>query len=139
MKSLRNLFQAFTLGLLLVGTCTGLQSCQKFDKIGLENATNMATTLSDLMGKATGKYSANTEAIKKASDALAIAVKHAETKKKNKEIAEAWRTLQNDLVTPFLARWKEKGMLDKDFVKEATAQVTKSLEAIKKAEMARKK
>lgn len=116
-----------------------MQSCTKFDKIGLDNATNLATSLTELMGKATGKYTAHTDAIQQVSTALSNAVKHAESRKKNLEIAEAWKTLQNDLVAPFLTRWKEKGSLDKDFVKEATTQVAKSLEAIKKAELARKK
>jgi hypothetical protein len=115
------------------------QSCTKFDKTGLENASNLASSLTELMAKApTSKFSANSEAIKKVSDALTSAVSHAENKKNNQEIAGAWKTLQNELVTPFLSRWKEKGMLDADVVKFASAQVAKSLEAIKKAELARK-
>ena len=39
----------------------------------------------------------------------------------------------------FFDNWKQKGKLDKDFVAEATKQVSKSLEAIKKAESAKKK
>ncbi|MBC7777183.1 MAG: hypothetical protein H7246_17255 [Phycisphaerae bacterium] len=139
MKTFRNSLSSLMLGLLLLGAASTLQSCSKFDKVGLDNATNLSTMLTDLMGKAaTSKFSANSEAIKKVSDALANAVKHAEGVKKNKEIAASWTTLQSDLVTPFLARWKDKGMLDKDVVKEATAQVTKSLDAIRKAELARK-
>jgi hypothetical protein len=136
---MRNSLHTLFLGLLLVGATASLQSCTKFDKIGLDNATNLGTSLSELMGKATGKYTAHTDVIQQVSTTLSNAVKHAESRKKNLEIAEAWKTLQNDLVAPFLARWKEKGSLDKDFVKEATAQVNKSLEAIKKAELARKK
>ncbi len=136
---MRNSLHALLLGLLLLGATGTMQSCTKFDKIGLDNATNLATSLTELMGKATGKYTAHTDAIQQVSNAVSNAVKHAESRKRNLEIAEAWKTLQNDLVAPFLARWKEKGSLDKDFVKEATTQVSKSLEAIKKAELARKK
>ncbi len=140
MKTLRTTLSSLLFGLLLLGATSTMQSCNKFDKVGLDNATNLATSLTDLMGKAaTSKFSANSDAIKNVTDALANAVKHAESVKKNKEIASSWTTLQNELVLPFLARWKDKGMLDKDVVKEATAQVTKSLEAIKKAELARKK
>ena len=135
-KTLKTNVLPFALGFLLF---SAMQSCSKFDKVGLDNVTNLSTALSELMGKATGKYSANTAAITKVTAALDSAVKHAAGVKKNTEIAEAWKTLQTDLVAPFLARWKEKGMLDKDVVKEATTQVTKSLEAIKKAEMAKKK
>ena len=139
MKTFRNTLTSLMFGFLLLSAASTMQSCNQFDKIGLDNATNLATALTDLMGKAaTSKYSANSDAIKKVSDALASAAKHAESRKKNKEIATSWTTLQTELVTPFLTRWKEKGMLDKDLVKEATAQVTKSLEAIKKAELARK-
>lgn len=137
MKTLYNKLCWLALGLLLVAA----PACSaKFDKTGLDNVTNLSTALSDLMGKAaTSKFSAQSDAIKKVSADLDKAVQYAAGKKKNKEVAEAWKTLQNDLVTPFLDRWKEKGMLDKDFVKESTAQVTKSLDAIKKAEMAKKK
>ncbi|MDX1913089.1 MAG: hypothetical protein SFV22_16460 [Saprospiraceae bacterium] len=137
MKTLYNKFCWLALGLLLVAA----PACSaKFDKTGLDNVTNLSTALSDLMGKAaTSKFSAQSDAIKKVSADLDKAVQHAAGKKKNKEVAEAWKTMQNDLVNPFLDRWKEKGMLDKDFVKESTAQVTKSLDAIKKAEMAKKK
>lgn len=138
MKTFRTTLTWLLCGFLLAST---MQSCSpKFDKIGLDNCTNLMSSLSDLIGKsATSKYSANSDAIKKASDALDSAVKHAEGVKKNKEIAEAWKTLQNDLVTPFLTRWKEKGMLDKEVAKESAAQIAKSLEAIKKAEMSKKK
>ncbi len=138
MKTFRNTLSSLMFGFLLLTAASTIQSCSKFDKIGFDNAANLTNSLPELMSKATGKYSANTDAIKKVSDALANAVKHAESRKKNKEIAESWKTLQNELVNPFLARWKEKGMLDKDLVKESTAQVSKSLEAIKKAELARK-
>jgi hypothetical protein len=137
MKTLYNSIGWLALGFLLVAA----PACSaKFDKTGLDNVTNLGTALSELMGKAaTSKFSAQSDAVKKVSDDLEKAVQHAAGKKKNKEVAEAWKTLQGELVAPFLERWKEKGMLDKDFVKEATAQVTKSLDAIKKAEMAKKK
>lgn len=139
MKPFSSTFNAWMIGFLILSAAT-MQSCTKFDKVGLDNATNLSSDLSSLMSKAsTSKYTANTEAIKKVSDALASAVQHAEGVKRNKEIASSWTTLQDDLVIPFLARWKEKGMLDKDVVRESTAQVSKSLDAIKKAELARKK
>lgn len=139
MKTLRSTFGMFMFGFLLLSTAATMQSCNKFDKVGLDNATNLMASLSDLMGKATGKYASNSDAIKKVSDALSAAVQHAQARKNNKEIAASWKALQDELVNPFLARWKEKGMLDKDVVKEASAQVTSSLEAIKKAELSRKK
>ncbi|MFN0174071.1 MAG: hypothetical protein ACKVU0_05435 [Saprospiraceae bacterium] len=138
MKTFRSALNTLMFGLLLFTAAGTIQSCNKFDKAGFDNAANLSSSLQELMSKATSKFSANSDAIKKVSDALANAVKHAESRKRNTEIAESWKTLQNELVNPFLARWKEKGMLDKDLVTESTAQVTKSLEAIKKAELARK-
>lgn len=139
MRTFRSTLNTLMFGFLLLGATSLTQSCNRFDNIGYGNATNLATALTDLMAKATGKYDNNTEAISKVKDGLTKAVSHAAGRKNNKEIATAWQTLQDDLVTPFLDRWKDKGMLDKDYVKEATAQVSKSLEAIKKAELARKK
>lgn len=136
----RNPFAWYAFGFLLSITALGTQSCSaKFDPAGLENAKNLATALPELMNKAaTSKYSANTEAIQKVTTEIENAAKHAEGQKKNKNIAQSWRTLQSDIVTPFFARWKEKGMLDKDVVKESVSQATDSLNAIKKAEMAKK-
>jgi len=139
MKTFRNTLNAWMFGLLLLGTASIMQSCNRFDKVGLGNATNLATELTDLMSKATSKYTNHTAAVDKAKSSLSKAVSHANSRKNNKEITAAWQTLQDELVIPFLDRWKDKGTLDKDFVKEASAQVSKSLEAIKKAELARKK
>lgn len=139
MKTFRNTLTTTMFGLLLLGTASMTQSCNRFDKEGYGNATNLATALTDLMAKATGKYSSHADAINKVKDALSKAVSHAAGRKNNAEIATAWKTLQDELVAPFLNRWKDKEMLDKDYVKEAAAQVNRSLEAIKKAELARKK
>lgn len=139
MRTFRNTLNTLMFGFLLLGAASMTQSCNRFDNVGLGNATNLATALSDLMAKATSKYSGHTEAINKVKDALSKAVSHAAGRKNNTEIATAWKTLQDELVTPFLDRWKDKETLDKDYVREATAQVSKSLEAIKKAELARKK
>lgn len=139
MKTIHKSLYSMVFGLFLLGASSTIQSCSKFDKVGLENATNLSTSLSELMSKsASSKYSANADAIKKVTESLSNAVKHAESVKKNMEIASAWTSLQNELVLPFLSRWKEKGMLDADYVKAATEQVSKSLEAIKKAEQSRK-
>ena len=137
MKAFRNTLHTLMLGFLLLGVA-GLQSCSTFDKVGLDNATNLSTTLTELMGKATSKYSSQSDAVQKVTSALDAAVKYAQGVKNNTEIAQSWKSLQSEIVAPFFARWKEKGTLDKDFIKEATAQVTKSLEAIRKAELSRK-
>lgn len=129
-----------SLGLLCAGAMTTFSSCvASFDAIGMENVTGISSKLPALMGKATetyGKHEADATTL--LSD-LGKAATHAASLKKNKEVADAWKILQNDLVAPFFARWKEKGKLDKDFIKEASMQVTKSLDAIKRAESAKKK
>jgi hypothetical protein len=128
------------LGLSIAASATLLPSCMAaYDAMGTENVSTISTKLPALMGKATEAYSKHEADVTMLSSDLDKAVSHAASMKKNKEVAESWRLLQNDLVAPFLARWKEKGKLDKDFIKEATTQVTKSLDAIKRAEMAKKK
>lgn len=129
-----------SLGLLFVGSMVTVSSCvASFDAMSMENVTSISKKLPDLMGKATESYSKHeADATSLLSD-IGKAATHAASLKKNKEVAESWKILQNDLVAPFFARWKEKGKLDKDFIKEAAMQVSKSLDAIKKAESAKKK
>ena len=127
------------LGIFVFASTTNMACSPKFDQTAVDNVTNLRTLLTDLMGHATHSFASHSAEIKKVTDALDKAVAHANATKGNKAIADSWNTLKDDLVTPFLARWKEKGSLDKDFVKEATTQVTKSLDAIKKAEMGKKK
>jgi hypothetical protein len=145
---MKNLFlslkiNAFPLlfGLLITtASATMLPSCMApYDAMGTENVNSIATKLPALMGKATEAYTKNEAEVTSLTSDLDKAVAHAASMKKNKEVAESWRLLQTELVAPFLARWKDKGKLDKDFIKEATTQVTKSLDAIKKAEMGKKK
>lgn len=127
-------------GLVLFSVTSTMQSCTpQFDQVGLDNVTNLGGQLTQLMGKATEPFGKHSESVKKILDDLGSAANHAGSQKRNSEIAQSWKILANDLATPFFNRWKEKGFLDKDFVKEAVGQVGKSLDAIKKAEMAKKK
>lgn len=129
-----------SLALFCVGTMTTLSSCvAAYDAASVENLTNISTKLPKLMEKATEAYSKHEPAATSILSDIGKAATHAASLKKNKEVAESWKILQNDLVGPFFARWKESGKLDKDFIKEATMQVTKSLDAIKRAESAKKK
>ncbi len=133
---------AFLLALsfLLFSTTTTMQSCSpQFDQVGLDNATNLGSKLTDIMAKAIEPFGKHSDAVSKLLGDLGSAAEHASGQKRNKEIAEQWKLLTNDLATPFFDRWKEKGVLDKDFVKEAVGQVGKSLDAIKKAELAKRK
>ena len=129
-----------TFGLVLFSVTTTMQSCSaKFDQVGLDNVTNLGGQLTQLMGKATEPFGKHSEAVTKLLGDLGGAVTHAAGQKKNDEIAKSWKILTDELAVPFFDRWKEKGILDKDYVKEAAGQVGKSLDAIKKAEMAKKK
>ncbi len=128
------------LGFLLFSTTPLLQSCSSsYDAMGMQNVTNLSTKLTTLMGKASGtNYDTNKSEITAVTADLKKAEDHCAMQKRNKEIANSWQILRTEQVEPFLTRWKE-GKLDKDFVKEATAQVQKSLDAIKKAEQAKSK
>ena len=138
--SLKTSALSFLLALSIGASLTTIPSCMApYDAMGMEYATSISTKLPAVMEKATEAYSKNEADVKSVTADLDKATSHAATMKKNKEVAESWRVLQNDLVAPFFARWKEKGKLDKDFIKEAVMQVNKSLAAIKKAETAKKK
>ena len=129
-----------TLGFVMFSTMTTMQSCSAaFDQMGLDNITNIGGKLTDLMAKATEPYGKHEAAVKSILNDITKAADHAAGQKKNKSVADSWIILKNDLVTPFFDRWKSKGVLDKDVVKESVGQVGKSLDAIKKAEMAKKK
>ena len=140
-RSLKPNALLLTFGLILFSASTlTMQSCSPgFDQIGLDNVTNIGSRMTELMGKATEPFGKHASAVTSLLGDLGKATEHAAGQKKNKEIAESWKILTNDLATPFFDRWKEKGILDKDFVKESVGQVGKSLDAIKKAEMAKKK
>ncbi|MEO6758943.1 MAG: hypothetical protein ABIO24_05770 [Saprospiraceae bacterium] len=128
---------ALLLGILFFSGATLLQSCISSDPAGLQNATNLSTRLVTLMNKAVAStFSTNSNEIKEVAAELAKAEEHASMQKRNKAIANQWKILRTEQVEPFLTRWKE-AKLDKDYVKEAVAQVTKSLDAIRKAEQSK--
>ena len=129
-----------TLGFVLFSTMSTMQSCSaSFDQMGLDNITNIGGRLTDLMAKATEPYGKHESAVTKILTDLTSAADHAAGQKSNKDIAKSWNILKNELAMPFFDRWKNKGVLDKDVVKESVGQVGKSLDAIKKAELAKKK
>lgn len=140
MKTFRIAPLLIVLGLLTFTTTPLLQSCSSaYDAMGMQNVTNLSSKLTTLMSKAaTSTYDANKSEVEMVTADLKKAQEHCTAQKRNQEIANSWKILQEEQVEPFLTRWKE-GMLDKDYVKEATAQVQKSFDAIKKAEQAKSK
>jgi len=139
-RSMKPNAMLLSIGLLLFSVTTTMQSCMAgFDQIGLDNVTNIGGQLTQLMGKATEPYGKHTDSVNKLLSDISAAATHAAGQKRNAEIGKQWQVLSSELVTPFFNRWKEKGILDKDYVKEAVGQVGKSIDAIKKAEMAKKK
>lgn len=133
-------FSALIFGLFLLGSGLFLQSCSpKYDMVAVENVTKLSASLPPLMEKAVGKYSDHEEAVQTALSDVNKAYERSFGTKKNGEIAEQWRIFRDDIAKPFFDKWKEKGKLDKDFIKEAAKQVKASLDAIEKAERAKKK
>jgi predicted RNase H-like nuclease len=125
---------------VLLNSSVVFQSCSsKYDMTSVSNVSNIATKLPALMGKATGKYSENEGSITSMMADITKAYDHSAGLKKNKEIANQWLIFKNELAQPFFDRWKDKGKLDKDFIKEAVSQVKGGLDAIEKAEKAKKK
>lgn len=140
LRSLKPNALLLSLGLVLFSVTSTMQSCSpRFDQVGLDNVTNLGGQMTQLMGKAVEPFGKHSDAVTKLLEDLSGAATHAADQKRNKEIAQSWKILNDELATPFFNRWKEKGILDKDYVKEAVGQVGKSLDAIKKAEMAKRK
>ncbi len=140
MKTFRTPPLLLLLGLLISSTTPLFQSCSSpYDAMGMQNVTNLSSKLVALMSKAaTSTYDTNKSTIETVTADLKTAEEHCATKKRNQEIGNSWKILRTEQVEPFLTRWKA-GILDKDFVKEATAQVQKSFDAIKKAEQGKGK
>ena len=115
-----------------------MDSCSSFNSSSVQNTANLGVSLSELMNKATSKYTSNSSAIKKVTDALNSTVKRAESIKNNKYVADSWKALQNNVVNPFLAKWKANGTLDRSTINAATAQVAASIANIAKAEVSKK-
>ncbi len=121
--------------LALVASCTSA----RIDTVAIENAKNLAKNVPALMLKATKAYSENEPEVKAIVASLTAAYDRAAATPKNKEVTEQYRLLRDKMVQPFLDRWKEKGKLDKDFVKEATDQVKSAIASIIRAEESKPK
>jgi hypothetical protein len=126
---------------LFLGLMALAPSCSpKFCPDCLKQVKDLSVSLPAVMNLASKPYDDAAESkiagvTKQLIDASAMAA----TFKRNKDLAEAYRILKDELTLPFFARWKEKGKLDKDYVKAAVMQVSDSLKAIEKAESAKQK
>ncbi|MCC7506071.1 MAG: hypothetical protein IT259_12260 [Saprospiraceae bacterium] len=128
----------FTFGLLLAGMSISLTSCSpKCDPDAITTATNLSTELPALMEMASSKKF-NQEAADKVLKPLADMVERAKNTPRNKDSAEMWRLLQDDIVKPFFDMWKSKGKLDADYVRLTKGQVERSLASISRAEKAKR-
>lgn len=128
----------FSLTFLLLGLGLVLQSCSpKCDPDNITTAVNLATELPALMAKASSKKYSQEDA-DKVLKPLAAALERAKATSRNKDSAEQWRLLQDDLVLPFFNMWKEKGKLDADYVKVSQGQVERSLNSIARAEKSKR-
>jgi hypothetical protein len=134
----RSMLRSFLFVLMLLGASSMMNSCSSFNSSSVQNTANLGVSLSELMNKATSKYTSNSSAIKKVTDALNSTVKRAESIKNNKYVADSWKALQNNVVNPFLAKWKTNGTLDRSTINAATAQVAASIANIAKAEVSKK-
>jgi hypothetical protein len=125
---------------ILLSTAVSFQSCSAgYDMISVQNVSNLATKIPALMGKATGNYSDNASSVTSILKDIDSAYEHSKGLKKNKEIANQWLIFKNELAQPFFDRWKDKGKLDKEYVAEYVKQIKGGLDAIEKAEKAKKK
>jgi len=128
-------------GLMLAGLSAGLTSCvgARFDQVALDNTTALSTQLPALMSKATGAFATHEAEAQSLLTKITDAYNHALSTKKNKDVAEQWRILRDDLVQPFITRWKESGKLSKAVVDVSTNQVKDALASITRAEKAKPK
>jgi hemerythrin superfamily protein len=127
----------FCLGLFI--SMSSMVCAPRYDALGLQNATNLSSKTLELMGKATEPFTKNATAVTTLFGEITDAHTRATKVKKNTEIANSWKTLKDEILTPYFDNWKAKGKLDKDFVKESMKQVTASFDAIKNAEEAKRK
>lgn len=130
-----------TWGILFTGLSVGLGSCvgARFDQVAVDNASMLGSKLPALMEKATKPYKDNEAEAQSLVAKVSDAYNHAAAAAKNKDVAEQWRLLRDDLVQPFINRWKEKSKLDKDFITPAVKQVNDALAAIERAEKSKPK
>jgi hypothetical protein len=128
------LFLSFGLFLVTTPACS-----PKIDPVGIQNASNISTKLSELMNKANTAFGPNATAVSTLLTEINTAYEHAKSVKRNKEIAEAWRILKDETVTPFFDKWKKDGTLNPELVKESVTTATKSINAILNAEKSKRK
>lgn len=124
--------------LLVAGLGLTLQSCSpKCDPASIAAASNLKTALPSLLEKAATKKF-NQEDADKVLKPLAEAVTRAQSTARNKDSAEQWRLLQDDIVKPAFEMWKTKGKLDADYVKVTKGQIERSLASIERAEKSKR-
>jgi hypothetical protein len=121
---------AFLLSFTLLSTT----QCSRIDRLGLANVNGLLTALPDLVRKGNEPFSKHADAITKAQSDIEKACEHAKGRKRNKEVAESWRILKDEVSAPVFKNWKEKGKLDKDFAAASADQMAKMLQAILNAE-----
>lgn len=127
--------------LILAAGCLLVPACSPcYQMTSVEKTEKINTNLPALMQKASNTTYESVEAqwvlLKNDIDS---AIDAAKAVKRNKDVAEMWRIFRDEQVNVFAERWKEKGKLDKDFVKEYTNSVKKSLASILRAEKEKRK
>jgi hypothetical protein len=120
---------------LSLPACVGV----RFDGVALSNVTSIRNDLPTVLSTAATKpYKDAEKDVTKVLDKIEKGYSHAQATKKNQDVAEQWRLLRDEMVQPFVTRWKEKGKLDKDFVGPAVKQVQDALAAIERTERAKR-
>lgn len=125
--------------LLLLGLLTSCAGV-RYDRVAWDNVNGIIHEVPTLLDHAAqDPYSKHETAVNKALEKINTGYTHAAATKKNQDVAEQWRVLRDEMVVPFVNRWKEKGgKLDKDFVTPATKQIKDALLAIERTESAKR-
>lgn len=125
---------------LLFIALLGFASCSApFDKVGYEQATNLKSSVISLMNEASKPYTTYGVEAERLRTELQKAEERAALIKNNKEVAAAWRELNNQVVSPFLSKWQRDGSLNPVLVQESVRICSNSFDAILRAEESKKK
>jgi hypothetical protein len=130
---------AWTLLAVFVAVLAFASCSAAFDKVGYEQATNLKTAVLSLMDQASKPYAAHGVEVERVRTELKKSEERAALIKNNKEVAAAWRELNNQVVGPFFSKWQRDNALNPVLVQESVRICSNSFDAILRAEEAKKK
>ena len=122
---------AFCLTVFLLLSCAPLIG--PYSPTAYENATSLKAETLALMDKATQPYSEHEEEIERLKVEIDKAYEYVNGIQSNSISARQWEILKNpdgDLLGKFFLRWKERGTLSEDFIREFKRNIADAFDLI---------